>query len=434
MPRPSSVAARLNRRLKRAGLAAIDVAIRPLLAPFRLPRDPKPADTGTASDEEITAFNRAAEDYYARHASAAHVTNKPFSEPETFAKRLMDVGVIVDGLRLQPGDVVLELGAGGCWLSHFLNRLGCKTIAVDVSASALAMGRRRFDEDPHTNWALSPEFHTYDGRTIPVAGGVADAAILYDTFHHLPNPRDVLRELRRILKPHGVVGLSEPGRGHAKSAGSALETGTTGVLERELVLEDIAAAAVAAGFAAARVVIAPRSPILEIDALSLRDFMGGQEFAQYWRGLCAALDGHHYLLLHAGDPTPTTRRPRRLTSALSADVVRLSQTNAAAPLSLDVTVRNLGDTTWLHAEGPGWTRLGAHLYRADDTMTLVDFDWVRVSLPRDIAPGDELTVPISLPVIAPGRYTVMFDLVVEGLTWFAERESPPLVITLTADA
>jgi len=248
----------VNRRLKDAAAAVLDLAIRPLLAPFVRPR-PRPQPAADAAIEQAAGeFNRAAEQYYAG-ADPAHLTGKPFTESETFAKRLTDVGVIADALRLRPGDVVLELGAGACWLSHFLNRFGCRTIAVDVSPTALAMGRTLFEQDPRTNWTLAPQFLAYDGHTLPVAAGVADAAILYDTFHHLPNPRAILKELRRVLRPDGVVAMSEPGRGHSKSAGSALEAASTGVLERELVLEEIAADALAAGFTAARVVIAPAS-------------------------------------------------------------------------------------------------------------------------------------------------------------------------------
>ena len=65
-------------------------------------------------------------------------------------------------------------------------------------------------------------------------------------------------------------------------------------------------------------------------------------------------------------------------------------------------------------------------------MTVVDFDWLRAPLPHDVAPGGEVTIAVALPPIAePGRYTVVFDLVVEGLTWFSERESQPLVLPAT---
>lgn len=419
--------------LKRAWFAIVDAAVRPLLAPFRTPRPVSQPAADRAIEQAGDEFNRAAEQYYAA-ADPAHLTGKPFSEPETFAKRMTDVGVIADALRLRPGDVVLELGAGAGWLSHFLNRFGCRTIAVDVSPTALAMGRRLFEQDPRTNWALDPQFLPYDGHRIPVGDAAVDAVVLYDTFHHLPNPRAILKELRRVLREDGVVAMSEPGRGHAKSAGSALEAASTGVLERELVLEEIAEEAIAAGFAAARVVIAPRSPLLELDAAELRPFMGGKHFSTYWRGLTAALDGHHYLLLHVGDPRPTTRRPRRLMAAINGEAglqTGLPLTlHAHESRTIQVTAQNLGDTTWLAAAGrPGWTRLGAHVYRAGGTMEVVDFDWLRVPLPHDVGPGGAVTLAVTLPPIAaPGDYTIVLDLVVEGLTWFAERESQPLVI------
>jgi SAM-dependent methyltransferase len=420
-------------RLKRAWFAIVDAAVRPLLTPFRRPRPASPPGSDRAIEQAADSFNRAADEYYAG-ADPAHLTGKPFSEPETFAKRMTDVGVIADALRLRPGDDVLELGAGACWLSHFLNRFGCRTIAVDVSPTALALGRALFEQDPRTNWTLNPQFLPYDGRRIPVADAAVDAVVLYDTFHHLPNPRAILAELHRVLRPDGIVAMSEPGRGHSKSAGSALEAASTGVLERELVLEEIAANALAAGFTAARVVIAPRSPLLEIDAAELRAFMGGRHFSRYWRGLTAALDGHHYLLLHAGDPAPTTRRPRRLMAAIDGGAGLETGSPVILGLhesrTIELTVRNAGDTTWVAAEGKsGWTRLGAHLYRADAAMTLVDFDWLRAALPNDVLPGGEVTLGVTLPAIAePGGYTVVFDLVVEGLTWFSERESQPLVV------
>jgi SAM-dependent methyltransferase len=418
----------VSSRIKHLALRAIDIAVRPILAPFRLPPAKSSPESSRAIESDAAAFNEAAEDYY-RQADAAHVANKPFSEPETFAKRLIDAGILVDALRLRPGDVVLELGAGACWFSHFLNRFGCRTIAVDVSPTALAMGRARFEQDPQTQWSLQPEFLVYDGATLPVADATVDAVVLYDTYHHLPNPRDVLRELRRVLRDGGAVAMSEPGRGHARSAQSLLESGTTGVLERELIIEEIGADALAMGFTSARVVVSPRSPILEVEISRLRDFMGGHRFSQYWHQLCAELDGHHYVVLGTGAAPATTARPRRLTAeirfASAAPAVRRGE-----PTEVDLVIRNLGDTTWLHVEGrPGWTRLGAHLYRQKDALTLVDFDWVRAPLPHDVRPQQELGMRLTLPAIdGAGGYVILIDLVVEGLTWFAERESQPLAI------
>lgn len=421
--------------------STIDLLIRPLLAPFKLARrvrPPAPAAMAAVAGKP-DEFNRAADEYYVRQVPAVYVANKPFSEPEMFAKRMIDVGILVDGLRLRPGHVVLELGAGSCWLSHFLNRFGCRTISVDVSPAALAIGRQMFEQDPHTHWTLDPQFVSYDGHALPIASASVDAAILYDTYHHLPNPPAVLKELRRVLKNDGIVGMSEPGRGHARSAQAALESGATGVLENELVLDEIVKVATAAGFQATQIIVASRTGLLEIDAARQRDFIGGHRFTDYWRQLGAALDGHHYILLHRGDPRPSTSRPRRLMADLtlraagavtSAAGGRMRVARGAA-IAVEVRARNIGDTRWLHAaDRPGWTRLGAHLYEAA-TMRAIDFDWVRVALPVDVAPGDEAVVTIPLPSIAEaGNYLVSVDLVVEGLTWFADRDSHPATLRI----
>jgi SAM-dependent methyltransferase len=412
--------------LRSLGLNALEVAARPVLRPFKL-APPSPATPPGDIEQKTDDFNAAAEDYYA-HADRAHLLNKPFSEPDLFSRRLIDLGVLVDGLRLRPGDVVLELGAGACWVSHLLNRFGCRTIAVDVSPTALAIGRELFERDPQTNWKLSPEFLPYDGHRLPAADASVDAVVLYDTFHHLPNPQALLREMRRVLRAEGIAAMSEPGRGHSASASTVVEAGAHGVLERELVLEELADQARAAGFRAARLLIATRPTFAEVDAHELRAFTGGRGFARFWLDLAASLDGHHYVLLYAGDPSPTTRRPKGLKAIVEAPNVSGSiAARVGQPGAIDVRVRNAGDTRWLHAEGPGWTRLGAHLYRDAEPLELVDHDWLRASLPRDVAPDEVVTLRVPLPPIAqPGRYRVAFDLVVEGMTWFADRDSQPL--------
>ena len=418
---------RQSPRLRTLALDLVDVAARPALMPFTLSRTHRHSREHDA-EVQTDRFNIAAEAHWATHTDRRHAMDKPFSEPESLSRRLIDIGTLIDGLRLKPGHTVLEIGAGSCWLSLFLNRYGCKTIAVDVSSTALSIGRMVFDRDPSTNWELEPAFIVYDGHTLPAPDASIDRIVLYDAFHHIPNQRQLLTEMRRVLRSDGIVAMSEPGRGHATSA-STLAEAATGVLENELSLEDVAEGALQAGFAAARVIVASDSPLLEVDALKLRAFMGGRGFARYWRNLCAALDGHHYLLLFAGDAEPTTELPRRLRAIITT-------AGASAPLRArrdeGVEVRfdlyNSGDTRWLHSSGhPGWTRFGGHLYRNDEARTPVDFDWLRVELPGDVMPEQSIRVIARLPPVhEPGQYVIAFDLVVEGVAWFADRGSMPL--------
>src|SRR5438094_9305587 len=107
-------------RARALTLSFIELLARPLLLPFRLPRPrsanaPEPSSVQSQTDR----LNAAAEHYFATYPNPEHLLSKPFSEPEALSRRMIDVGVLLDGLRVEPGQVVLELGAGTGWVSHF---------------------------------------------------------------------------------------------------------------------------------------------------------------------------------------------------------------------------------------------------------------------------------------------------------------------------
>jgi SAM-dependent methyltransferase len=418
--------------LRTVTLAAIEGAARLVLWPFRLGRASRSANLEVSASihEDTAALNEAAEKYFVEHPSTETLLRKPFSEPGLLAKRLVSVAALIDGLNLRPGQTVLELGAGTCWLSHLLNRYGCKTIAVDISPTALGIGRQLFASDTLTNWDLNPQFLPYDGHRLPLDDHSVDRVVVFDAFHHFPNPSALLRELHRVLTMDGIAGLSEPGKGHAETQHSRDEVAATGVLENELVLEDLAVAAAAAGFTSARVVIAAYPPWPQIPADQLRGFFGGKGFGHYWKDLTAALDAHHDLLLFAGETAATTRNPRQLSATIQlTQRSRLEGTAVGESAHLVFQIHNTGDTRWLSTpSAPGWTRLGIHLLNNQGTS--LDFDWLRVDLPRDVEPGDRLEVRATLPAVSTaGQYVLSVDLVVEGVTWFAASGSSPLQLS-----
>ena len=412
--------------LQRAALRLLDGVYVVALLPFRRARVAGRTAEPPALLANTTAYNEAAERYFARVTDPTFLLGKPFSDTALAAKHLIDAGVLIDAMRLRPRDVVVEIGAGSCWLSHMLNRFGCRTISIDVSPTAVGFGRQLFERDPRTNWALEPAFLAYDGRRLPLDDGCCDRIVINDAFHHIPNQRELLSEMRRVLRGDGVVAMSEPGYGHAAAAHSVVEA-ESGVLENELVLEDLAALATAVGFRETTVIVA--SPLVrhELPARDLGAFMGGKRFASYWKALCSGLEQHHYILLHKGPAQATTRRPARLTARIGI-LRRPDPMTDGPPPSVDLRVTNIGDTRWLAGEqsGTGWTRVGAHLYREGTPRECVDFDWYRIDLPHDVGPGEQATIRAELPSIRePGDYVVVFDLVVEGLTWFADRGSSP---------
>jgi uncharacterized protein (DUF3820 family) len=91
-------------------------------------------------------------------------------------------------------------------------------------------------------------------------------------------------------------------------------------------------------------------------------------------------------------------------------------------IEVHILARNLGDTLWRHAEGhkQGHVRLGAMLVSRDGTH-----DYWRASLPDDVQPDDMAEIRASMPAPTTlGEYTVVLDLVDEGVAWFQHEGSP----------
>ncbi len=52
-------------------------------------------------------------------------------------------------------------------------------------------------------------------------------------------------------------------------------------------------------------------------------------------------------------------------------------------------------------------------------------DLGRTPLPRDVAPGEEIEIEMTVAGLLPtGHYGLQYDMVVEGVTWFEFQGSP----------
>lgn len=187
--------------IRQSASLLLEIVHRLALLPYRQAQ--KPGSTIENQDllNSADEYNAAAERYYAAYPHPRTLLDKPFSDAGLFAKHLIRAGTLIAAGQIRPGDTVVEVGAGSCWLSHLLNRYGCRTVAVDVSRTALDLGRRLFERESSTNWSLDPRFVTFDGHPLPIDDAVCDCVVVYDAFHHVPNQRTLLREMPGFCSP-----------------------------------------------------------------------------------------------------------------------------------------------------------------------------------------------------------------------------------------
>jgi SAM-dependent methyltransferase len=376
--------------------------------------------------EEIDRLNRAAEKYFQEMKDPSFVLNKPMSAILDAPLLLYRFSVLLASMDIG-FHTVLDFGAGSCWVSSLLNRMGCRTIALDVSETALRLGRRLFELDRRHRMDLKPQFLVFDGYTFPLQDGSIDRIICFDAFHHVPNRDDVLREMYRVLKEGGSVGFSEPGVGHSKTPMSKYEMDTHGVLESDVDLEEFIGMVREVGFDDVLIKPYPPPERIAFSVPEYRSFLNGDDRLFPLDVVREDLKHSTNVIAQKGKARCDTRRPRVLKALLRVAGTSLHGLRCGERYTLYVSATNLGDTVWLARPNlvGGYVTVGARLY--DAMKQPVDMEYGRTNLPADVLP-DEIRV-VALPLIAPpapGVYYVELDMVCEMICWFGQRGSDTL--------
>ena len=99
-------------------------------------------------------------------------------------------------------------------------------------------------------------------------------------------------------------------------------------------------------------------------------------------------------------------------------VAPLSTIHANEMLTTSVQVQNVGQLVW-NAEGAQPVHLFYHWLSADDNLLMVS-EGVQTTLPRDVAPGESVTLAAWLLAPSqPGAYVLGWDMVREDAFWFS---------------
>lgn len=116
-------------------------------------------------------------------------------DPERYAKNarfVADLGMpVVELLKPQPGERILDLGCGDGALTAKLVDMGCSVVGVDSSAEQIEAARE-----------LGLDAHVMDGHELTFEGEF-DAVFSNAALHWMGHPDEVIAGVHRALKPGG---------------------------------------------------------------------------------------------------------------------------------------------------------------------------------------------------------------------------------------
>jgi SAM-dependent methyltransferase len=354
---------------------------------------------------------------------------KPFSAPpnEELGRCLRTFAHVIELLQLGLRAQVLDVGCGPGWLSEFLARCGYWVTGVDISPDMVEIARNRVGAIGEIGEGIEAqaEFHAMPVRQMPWSSRF-DAAILYDTMHHFDDELETLEVIRRTLVPGGQLFIHEgvlPLRGSEAEQNLVAEMERYGTLESPFdpdYLEDVVGLA---GFGNVR-------RLREVDKLI--DLSRPSRRFRWRDAFRRPRYRPEYNVIHAVNPFPGSQANE--VGAFSALLEPEGRWRAdGRELVLVVKVTNTGRAFWPAARWlpfpHGSVTLGPYLPGPRGER---DVELRRTTLPRPLSPGESVAVEVRVPrEQAHGRDAIAVDLVREGLFWFAEAGSQPLVVAAT---
>ena len=118
------------------------------------------------------------------------------------------MGRVLDRVGIHPGERVLELGPGpGAFTVRAAQRTepGGTLVAVDIQPQMIAVVERKVREAGLAN----VETHVADAYDLPLGDESVDRAFLVTVLSEIPDRQRALAELRRVLKPDGLLSITE---------------------------------------------------------------------------------------------------------------------------------------------------------------------------------------------------------------------------------
>jgi SAM-dependent methyltransferase len=402
-----------------------------------------------------------AEEFFAQRVNWDSLHAKPFAEIGETPELLICFAQVLRGLNLLPDMTILDFGAGSCWTSHFLSQLGLKVIALDVSPSALKIGQKLYQRHPIIGIQPEPQFLQFDGKNLDLPDSSVDRISCWESFHHVPNPGQVIKEMGRVLREGGIAGFSEPGPNHSKSPQAQNEMRISRIIENDIDVREIWSEAQKAGFTDIKLALVNTEPFL-LPLGEFESYLSGENSGErYLADTRHQMQERRVFFLFKGESTapPDSREREGLLAELQVEPAT-NRIRAGKLLRLKVVAKNTGTSVWLptpEAARPWWQtgvlkRFGRRPHMGPDRVPprvggvrfaiqlldeagkLLDMDYFRYHLRPGkghlIKSGEAVELSVDVPMLRSGNFVLKCDLVSEFVGWFEDVGSKAVHIPI----
>ena len=113
----------------------------------------------------------------------------------------------IDLLKEIQGKTILDIGAGSGGKTTFYALNGAKRLTGIDTEERFIMQARDFASSKN---ARDIDFIVANAEVMPFQNASFDMCVMNDVFEHLSKPEVVLKEVNRVLKPHGKVFINSP--------------------------------------------------------------------------------------------------------------------------------------------------------------------------------------------------------------------------------